>query len=123
MGVQYRGKDVTQEQFFEKLEENKGGVYKTCSDLGISYNRYKKWREEDPNFTDKVLDIKNLTTQWVESKMFDKIEEGDGNMIRFYLGSQAGYNSGLNVNVSTAGVVDIQATIKHMIEQLSEDEE
>lgn len=113
-------------RFLELLEENRGDLYKTYTSLGIKYNRYYEWRKTDPDFDAAIDRIKLDTVRWVESKMFEKIAEGDKDLMKFYLkmhkdGQKLGYVETKKIEAEVKGQVDVEKQLEEMAEKLEDD--
>ena len=120
------GDDADKEKFLELLEENHGDLHKTYTTLGIKYNRFYEWRKTDPEFDAAIDRIKLDTVRWVESKMFEKIAEGDKDLMKFYLkmhkdGQKLGYIETKKIEADVKGSMDVEKTLQEMAEKLDED--
>ena len=112
--------------FLEKLEENHGDLYNTYSSLGIKYNRFYEWRKTDPNFDAAIERIKMDTVRWVESKMFEKIAEGNTDLMKFYLkvhkdGQKLGYVETKKIEAEVKGQVDVEKQLEEMAANLEDE--
>lgn len=76
-------------KFLEALEKNNGLVNQTCKITGIAYATYRRWRISDPEFKQKTDEIQELVTDYVESKLFELIKNGDKIAIIFYMKCKA----------------------------------
>lgn len=113
-------KDITKEQFLEKLIENDGVCYTTYKSMGLPYSTYYKWRKEDKEFDAKIKEVQSRTTEFVESKMMEAIKKGDSKMIKFYLSTIGGYAEKKKVEISSGDTIDINAAIESIKSDLSE---
>lgn len=128
MGYKYNqsGKPEAQlkKEFLEKLDQNDGRLYETFSNSeDWDYNWYRKWRREDPEFNKACEDAKRKTIRWVESKLFDKIREGNEKSIKFYLstiGRDAGYQETQKIEAEVASTLDVEAALQKMAEEVTE---
>lgn len=112
--------------FLEKLEENHGDLYGTYTSLGIKYNRFYEWRKTDPEFDAAIDRIKIDQVRWIENLMFKKIEEGDKDLMKFYLkthkyGQQTGYVETKKIEAEVKGQVDVEKQLEEMAEKLEDD--
>lgn len=123
----YKNLDITKEQFLELLEEKNGNLYATYTTLGLPYNRFARWREEDKDFDAAIEKIKNKTKQWVESKLFAFIEGSIGDpqtqarMTQFYLKCQGGYTEKKEVTLNSTNTVDINTALDEIKKDLEND--
>lgn len=82
------------EDFLEILQQNLGVITPSLKLAGITRWYYDQWLREDPNFKENVEGIREKTLDFVESKLFQLIEEKDKTAIIFYLkckGKDRGY--------------------------------
>lgn len=120
------GDAETKAKFLELLEVNHGDLHKTYTSMGIPYRRFYDWRKEDEEFSAAIDRIKLDTVRWVESKMFEKIAEGDKDLMKFYLkmhkdGQKLGYVETKKIEAEVKGQVDVEKTLQEMAEKLDED--
>lgn len=88
-------------RFIEIYARNRGMVGKSCEQSGVSYRTYISWRKNDKAFALLLRDVLDMQIDFVESKLIDKIEEGDVRAIMFYLktkGKSAGYQESIEVS-------------------------
>lgn len=80
--------------FLNALENNLGIISISLKQAGVSRHYYIKWMDEDPDFKAELDRIEDKTLDYVESKLFNLITEGDKTAILFYLkckGKDRGY--------------------------------
>ena len=115
-GKRVAGKDIPLEDFkkiiLEVFEKILGFVNKTCEQLDMSRYTFNNYIKNDPEFKEKISEIYNVQCEFVESKLFDKIREGDTTAIMFYLkhkGHIRGYKESDNLlnSPSSLGSVTI----------------
>jgi len=78
----------------EALEKSLGVVTTACKLVGIGRTTFYQWLKEDEEFSDKVIDIENIALDFVESKLFENVKDGNTAEIIFYLktkGKKRGY--------------------------------
>lgn len=68
----------------QALEKASGLVASACRVAGITRTTFYNWYNTDPEFRSKVDDISELTKDFVESKILQKIKAGDTTAIIFY---------------------------------------
>lgn len=81
-------------RFIQILQEKMGVLYAACSAAGYSHESVMGWIGDDPIFAASVQRCKEVALDFVESKLFQKINEGDTRLIQFFLetqGKQRGY--------------------------------
>ena len=68
-------------------------IESACQKVGISRMTLNRWRKEDYDFNQKVEEALNVSRASIndlaESKMIQKINEGNPNMIRFWLANNS----------------------------------
>lgn len=111
---------VTKEQFLERLFENNGNAFKSYTELNMPYSMYWKWLSTDEDFKAKVEESRKKQVQWVESKLFQGIANGDAGLIKFYLNCKGGYVSQKNVTaeVKSDNTVDINSALDEIKNEL-----
>lgn len=109
-------------EFLEELVKQHGNCYACYTNMpNWSYNRFYTEQKSDPEFAAAIREIKMATIKWVEDKMFSAIEEGDKDMTKFYLRTQAGYSETQKIEANVSGGLDIEAQIAEMKKALSEE--
>ncbi len=78
-------KQAQKNKFIKALEECKGIVSTACRKIGISRQTYYKWLKNDPDFETLCNDISEEAIDFVESKLLEKIEQGDTTAIIYFL--------------------------------------
>lgn len=69
-------------------------VTDACRTVGISRKTYYDYYKNDEEFKDAIDEIENTALDFVEGKLYEKIESGDTTSIIFYLktkGKSRGY--------------------------------
>lgn len=98
--------------FIESLEKNLGVLTPTFKTIGIHHQTYYNWLEKDPKFKQEVENIKEAAIDFVESKLYKNIMDGNVASQIFYLKTKAkhrGYNErieqdikgSININISS----------------------
>lgn len=109
-------------EFLEELIKKHGNCYACYTTMpNWSYTRFYNEQKNDPEFAKAINDIKMATIKWVEDKMFSAIEEGDRDMTKFFLRTQAGYSETQKIEANVTGGLDIEAQIAEMKKALSEE--
>lgn len=82
------------------LVKHRGVVTPACKECGIARDTYYGWLERYKGYAKLVKEIKAIAHDFVESIMFQRIEEGSDALIKYYLSTQAkdrGYGESLDV--------------------------
>lgn len=74
-----------QEAFLSALRSCDGLVWNACKMTGLSEKVHQKWLVEDSEYAEKFRKVIEGVNDFVESKLFELIREGNWNAIRFYL--------------------------------------
>jgi len=98
-------------RFLQLLYDNNGQTWKTLKDADISYTTYTRWRANDPDFVEKVNDIKELQIEWVEAQLMDMIKAGSSRSAMFFLETK-GKHRGYVKRTEMAGVEDAPIQIR-----------
>lgn len=80
-------------QMLEAMEKNMGNVSASCRKLGVTRGTYYKMLE-DPDFKAKIDEMADLQLDFVEGKMYERINQLSDTMIIFFLkckGKHRGY--------------------------------
>jgi len=80
--------DIQKDAMILALSKSLGVVSSACKKVGISRETHYTWFNEDENYRAKVLDVKNIAIDFVESKMFSAISNGDSSLTKYYLSTQ-----------------------------------
>lgn len=80
-----RQKKATKAKYLEQLELFRGIQGAACKATGVSHPTIRKWREQDKEFDDAVIDILLTARASVESKLLEAIDDGDTKAITYYL--------------------------------------
>ena len=96
------------QQFIEIFLRKGGNISVTCEAVGVSRRTYYNWFEQDEEFKDAILSVKESMIDFTESKLMELIREKNITAIIFYLKTQAkhrGYierseidHEGININ-------------------------
>lgn len=81
--------DNIKSKLLEALEDNKGIVSTSCKSVGIARSTFYEWLKNDEQFKKAVDEIQDVAIDFVESKLFQQIEEGNPTSTIFYLKTKA----------------------------------
>lgn len=65
--------DNIKAKMLEALEYYKGIVSTACNSIGLARSTYYMWLDTDKDFADKVSEIQDIAIDFVEGKLFEKI--------------------------------------------------
>ena len=71
-------------EFISAFQKSLALVVSTCRKVGITPPTFYNWYNEDPEFAEKVDEIRELAKDSVEAKIYQKINEGDTTMLIFF---------------------------------------
>lgn len=92
-------KEVSNEKksaMLDALRHGDGTVKAACAKVGISRTTYNRWKNEDPVFREEAEMIDLDKAEGVESKLMEKIAQGDVTCMIFFLktkGRKIGYGN------------------------------
>jgi len=66
--------DTIKKAMIEALKKSLGIVSTACESVGISRQTHYRWLKEDPEYKELTEDISEHAIDFVESKLFEKIE-------------------------------------------------
>ena len=82
------------EALLKALEKNLGVVTTSCKQVDVGRATYYRWLDEDNDFAEKAKDIQDVALDFVESKLFEQVQDGSTAATIFYLktkGKKRGY--------------------------------
>lgn len=98
--------DIQKDAMILALSKSLGVVTTACKKIGISRDTHYEWFNSDEVYRAKVLDVKNIAIDFVESKMFSAISNGDSSLTKYYLSTQ-----GRDRGYVEKSIVDNQVTM------------
>ncbi len=84
----------TKANLVNALEKSMGVVTTACKKVGIHRSTFYEYYNNDLEFKQQVDDIGNVALDFTETKMFEQIQDGNTQLIKFYLstrGKKRGY--------------------------------
>jgi hypothetical protein len=108
-------------EFLEAFKKSLGVVSTACAKAGISRQSYYNWIEEDLEFAQACKDVFSYQCDFVESKLFESINNGSDTAIIFYLktkGADRGYKEKLQLDNNISLNKDISEAAKTFIENI-----
>jgi hypothetical protein len=85
--------DSRKELMLDALKKTLGIVTTACQKADISRQTHYEWLREDPIYKKKVDEISEMAIDFVETKMFEGVNNNDSGLIKYYL-STKGKNRG-----------------------------
>ncbi len=76
------------EALLKALAQTSGIIASACKAVNISRHTFYNFCNDDPEFNEKVEDIKEQQKDFAESLILKKMKEGDTSMIIFYAKTQ-----------------------------------
>lgn len=86
--------DNIKKKILEALEHAHGIVSMACKNADVPRSTFYHWLKEDVEFKQAVDEIQDVSIDYVESKLFDRIKNDDTTATIFYLktkGKKRGY--------------------------------
>lgn len=99
--------------FLRSLKAKLGVVSAASQDCNISRTTFYEWLKTDSEFRKKVDLINEHAIDFVESKMFEGINNGDRQLIQFFLstrGKRRGYTTKIEVQQDKRSTVQLNVT-------------
>jgi len=110
--TKFRGSEKTKarkKKFLDFLQGSLGNVSIACKKANINRGTHYLWLQQDEVYREAIEEIKEEATDFVEDKLFKKINEGDTTSIIFYLkskGKHRGWTERQEVQHSTTTSAD-----------------
>lgn len=76
-------------RFLEELPKCRGIQTIACRRVGFGRTMLKDYKDKDPDFAQKVEEIREGFKDWAEAKLLEFIEMGDRAALMFYLKATA----------------------------------
>ena len=89
-------------RMLEELKRSMGIVSLACDKANLSRTQFYKWLKEDDDFRQKYEEIEERQIDFVESRLFQNIKNGDATSIIFYLktkGKKRGYQEKTEIDI------------------------
>lgn len=104
--------DDYKKKVLEALEEHHGIVTNACKAVNVGRSTFYKWANEDKEFKKEVDLIQEAAIDFVESKLFQQIEEGIPTSTIFYLKTKAKHRGYVErQEVAHSGSIPVAARI------------
>lgn len=109
--------ELNKKALLEALEKSLGVITTACKSVGISRETCYRWMREDSEFNEQLESISEMALDFVESKLFKKIDGEDTASIIFYLKTK-GKGRGYVERKEIADVTDVPPTEEEIIAEL-----
>lgn len=101
-----RVNNIKKQAMIKALEQRLGVVTDACKSVGINRATHYKWLNSDKDYKQQVEAIENVAIDFVESKLYEKIQKGDTACIIFYMktkGKNRGYVERIDHDITSKG--------------------
>ena len=115
---------VTKEQILEVLANNKGLIYNSLKQTGLSSSTFYRWMNDDPEFKKAVEETEQIEIDYVRSKLAQLIDEGNPQAIMFYAKCKNNFveTKKVEATVQAKDTVNIDLALKQIEEQIQDKE-
>lgn len=96
----FSNKEERKKEFLKYYEKNNAIIRRACKEMGITRETVYRWQREDENYKNLLSEIEESQIDYVEDKLFEKIDQGSEKSIHFYLkykGRKKGYSNQLDI--------------------------
>lgn len=86
--------NTLKKKMIEALVKSKGNVTNASKSIGIAPKTHYEWVKNDDEYKEEVDGVLDIAIDYVENKLFERIEDGDTTATIFYLktiGKRRGY--------------------------------
>lgn len=113
---------VTKEQILEVLAENKGLIYNSLKQTGLSSSTFYRWMNDDPAFKKAVEETEQIEIDYVRSKLAKLIDEGNPQAIMFYAKCKNNFveTKKVEATVNTSDVIDVSVALNQIKDTLKD---
>ena len=80
------------DEFIRAYDKHHGLICLACKECGLCYETAQRIINNDPEMKERLLEINKCEVEKVEDKLYERIEDGDTGMIKFYLQCKGGYH-------------------------------
>ena len=77
--------NILKNNLLNALEKHLGVVTSACKEVGCNRSTFYKYYNNDSKFKDKVDELQNVALDFVESKLFEQIQNDNATSTIFYL--------------------------------------
>ena len=104
--------NIRKKAFIEALKKSMGNITTAEKISNIPRDEHYKWLNTDENYVKEYNRVKDATDDFVESKLFQLINECNPQMIKFYMEKKMkhrGYGEGFEMQITTKNKIDLTA--------------
>ena len=80
-----RKSNILKNNIIKALERHLGVVTSACKEVGCNRSTFYKYYNNDSKFKEKVDELQNVALDFVESKLFEQIQNDNATSTIFYL--------------------------------------
>jgi hypothetical protein len=101
--------DIQKKRMIQAMRKHLGNVTKCTDIVGIARSTHYDWMNSDPAYKAEIENIDDIVLDFVENKLYEKIEGGDTTAIIFQLkckGKKRGYieRSQTEITINKPGI-------------------
>lgn len=108
--------DILKKEIIKALEKTLGIVTTACKQVGIARSTFYDWYNNDLEFAMAVDDMKGVALDFVESKLFEQINDNIPSSTIFYLKTQ-GKPRGYVERQEIVNRVDLESQLQELTDQ------
>lgn len=111
--------------FLEAYKQCMGVMTAACEMAGYNRSVVWEWRKADPEFEKALAECLEVRKDFAESKLFEKIKNGDTACLLFYLKTQCrdrGYIERYETSVNTAADSELKQMVRKFFGEKTEKE-
>ncbi len=119
------GKEERKRKALITFEESGGNISSACAVAEVSREAWRSWKREDEDFKNKVIEIQEKITDYVEGKLLGHIKKNSLDATMFYLktkGKDRGYYTYATQKVQLEAKVQIVEKTDAEIDKMSDDD-
>ena len=112
-----RRKKIADKKIVEVYEKKGCNVSATCAALNIDRSTFYLWRNKSEKLDEKLKEVEESLIDFTESKLLEKISEGDMTAIIFHLktkGKKRGYIERVEQDVTISPFEDLMKSLPDM---------
>lgn len=109
-----RRKRIEDEEIIKVYEKKGCNVSATCTALNIDRSTFYNWRNRSQKLDEKLKEVEDSLVDFTESKLLEKIAEGDMTAIIFHLktkGKKRGYIERVEQDVTLSPFEDLMKSL------------
>ena len=113
----------TKEKILEVLADNKGLIYNSLKQTGLSSSTFYKWMDEDPEFKKAVEATEIIEINYVRSKLAQLIDENNPQAIMFFCKAKNGFveTKKIDATVNANDVIDVNLALSKIKDEINKE--